>query len=293
MSIFGNNTGGAAAALQAALLQQQGVQQANNALQTGANNATADFATNYYTPYTQTGTNANTMYANALGLNGASGNTAATSAFQTSPGYNFAVQQGTQALDRSAAGAGNFGSGNAAVALQNYGQGMANQQYNNWLSNLQGLGQEGLAAATGQTGREQSLANIQTGLGQGQAGAIQNGVNQATNALTSGANADMSANAQGTSNIFSALLGGANLGAKLYSSDENDKEDVQKLGKDDTGQDVYAYRYKGDSKTYPKTVGYMAQDIEKTDPSAVKKIGKHKVVAAHAMYHNALNRRAA
>lgn len=269
------------------------MQQANNALQTGANNATADFNTNYYTPYTQTGTNANTMYANALGLNGAAGNTAATGAFQTSPGYNFALQQGAQALDRSAAGAGNFGSGNAAVALQNYGQGMANQQYGNWLSNLQGLGAQGLTAATGQTGREQSLANIQTGLGQGQAGVIQNGVNQATNALTSGANADLSANAQGTSNIFSALLGGANLGAKLYSSDENDKVDITPLGKDEDGVKQYAYRYKGDSKTYPKVVGPMAQDIEKNDPSAVKKIGKHKVVKAHAMYSAALNKKAA
>ena len=306
MSIFGGNTGGSAAALQAALLQQQGVQQANNALQTGANNATADFATNYYNPYTATGTNANTMYSNALGLNGPSGNTAATNAFQVSPGYNFALQQGTQALDRSAAGAGNFGSGNAAVALQNYGQGMANQQYGNWLSNLQGLGQEGLTAATGQTGREQSLANIQTGLGQGQAGVIQNGVNQATNALTAGANADMSANNQGQANIFSALLGGANLGAKLSgvggfaptasSSDENDKTDITPLGEDDNGVKQYAYRYKGDPKTYPKVVGPMAQDIEKTNPDVVKKIGKHRVVkavGAHEMYKAALNRRAA
>ena len=92
---------------------------------------------------------------------------------------------------------------------------MANQQYGNWLTNLQGLGTQGLQAATGQTGREQSLANIQTGLGQGQAGVIQNGVNQAAQGLTAGANADMTANNQGSANIFSALLGGANLGAKL------------------------------------------------------------------------------
>ena len=160
-------------------------------------------------------------------------------------------------------------------------------------------GLQGLQAATGQTGREQSLANIQTGLGQNQAGVISNATNAAAQGLTAGANADLSANAQGTSNIFSALLGGANLGAKLYSptptpttpasSDKRDKTDITPLGKDETGKMVYAYRYKGDSKSYPKVVGYMAQDIEKEDPSAVHEIGGHKVVDARAMYHAALN----
>jgi hypothetical protein len=297
MSIFGNNTGGTQAATQAALLQQIAATQANGDLQTAANKATADFATNYYDPYSATGTNANTMYANALGLNGPTGNTTATNAFQVSPGYNFALQQGTQALDRSAAGGGTFGSGNAAIALDQYGQGLANQQYGNWLTNLQGLGQQGLAAATGQTGREQSLANIQTGLGQNQANVITGAATNAANGLTAGANADMSANLQGQSNLFSALLGGANLGAKLYSptpntpasSDKRDKTDIAPLGKDETGKMVYAYRYKGDSKAYPKVIGYMAQDIEKQDPSAVNEIGGHKVVDARAMYHAALN----
>jgi hypothetical protein len=279
--------------MQAALLQAAAAQQANSTLQNTANAATNDFSTNYFNPYSTTGQNANTMYANALGLNGPSGNAAATGAFQTSPGYNFALQQGTQALDRSAAGSGNFGSGNAAIALQNYGQGMANQQYGNWLSNLNGLNSQGLQAAAGQTGVEQSLANIQTGLGQNQANVITGTTNNAANAITQGANADMTANNQGQSNIFSALLGGANLGAKLYSSDENDKTDVTPLGKDEDGVKQYAYRYKSDPKTYPKVVGPMAQDIEKDNPSAVKKVGKHKVVEARAMYHAALNKKAA
>ena len=217
MSLFGGNTGGEQAGMMAALLQGIAAQQANGELQNTANNATADFSTNYFSPYSTTGQNANMMYANALGLNGPSGDTAATNAFQVSPGYNFALQQGTQAVDRSAAQGGAFGSGNAAIALQNYGQGQAQQQYNNWLNNLNGLNSQGLQAAAGQTGVEQSLANIQTGLGQNEANVITGTANNAANALTSGANADMSANAQGTSNIFSALLGSANLGAKLYS----------------------------------------------------------------------------
>lgn len=37
--------------------------------------------------------------------------------------------------------------------------------------------------------------------------------------------------------------------------------------------------------------GYMAQDVEKEDPSAVHEINGHKVVDARAMYHAALNPR--
>ena len=293
MGLFGGNTSGSQAGLLGALMQGVASQQAQGTLQNTANNATADFNTNYYQPYTDTGTQANTMYANALGLNGAAGNTAATNAFQASPGYNWALNQGTQAVDRGAAAGGTFGSGNAALALQKEGQGLASQDYNNWLNNVSGLNSQGLAAATGQTGREQSLANIQTGLGQNQAGVITGTTNQAVNDYTNGVNADATANAQGQQNVFSAILGGANLAAKMYSSDEDDKTDITPLGEDETGVKQYAYRYKGDPKSYAKVVGPMAQDIEKKDPSAVKKIGGHKVVAAHAMYNAATKRRVA
>lgn len=77
----------------------------------------------------------------------------------------------------------------------------------------------------------------------------------------------------------SILLGGAKVGASLYSSDRKDKTDIKKLGSDPlSGTPIYSYRYKDDPKTYPKVVGPMAQDIEKKFPSAVKKVGKHKVV---------------
>jgi hypothetical protein len=56
-------------------------------------------------------------------------------------------------------------------------------------------------------------------------------------------------------------------------SDETEKTDIKKLGTDDeTGLDVYAYRYKGDPKTYPKVVGPMAQDIEKKYPEATRRV---------------------
>lgn len=63
----------------------------------------------------------------------------------------------------------------------------------------------------------------------------------------------------------------------LYAmSDRRSKTDIEKI----SGGKVpmYAFRYKGDPKSYPKVVGPMAQDIEKVAPSAVKNVGKRKVV---------------
>ena len=77
-------------------------------------------------------------------------------------------------------------------------------------------------------------------------------------------------------------LGSAASGiASLFSlfSDERAKTDIQKVGKDpESGLDMYAYRYKGDPKSYPKVVGPMAQDIEKKYPEAVREIGGKKTV---------------
>jgi hypothetical protein len=62
-------------------------------------------------------------------------------------------------------------------------------------------------------------------------------------------------------------------------SDRRDKTDIKKLGKDNEhGLPLYAYRYKGDPKTYPKVVGPMAQDAEKKYPGSIREIGGHKVV---------------
>lgn len=64
--------------------------------------------------------------------------------------------------------------------------------------------------------------------------------------------------------------------ALVAMSDREAKTDIEKIS--DGNIPMYAYRYKGDPKTYPKVVGPMAQDIEKIVPSAVKKIGKRKTV---------------
>lgn len=71
------------------------------------------------------------------------------------------------------------------------------------------------------------------------------------------------------------------LGPLAFSiaSDKDMKTDIKKLGKDEeTGLDIYSYRYKGDPKTYPKVVGPMAQDIEKQYPGATNRRGNRLTV---------------
>lgn len=64
--------------------------------------------------------------------------------FYNSPDYQFALQQGTQNLDRSAASRGRLYSGGYGQDLVSFGQGLASQQlntYTNRLANIAGLGQ--------------------------------------------------------------------------------------------------------------------------------------------------------
>lgn len=75
-------------------------------------------------------------------------------------------------------------------------------------------------------------------------------------------------------NVGSIISGGLGLIGSLGMSDKTTKTDIEKVGKDpETGLMMYAYRYKSDPKTYPKVVGPMAQDIEKSVPHMVRKIG--------------------
>ena len=79
--------------------------------------------------------------------------------------------------------------------------------------------------------------------------------------------------------VGSAASGVAALAPLLGFSDERMKTDIEKVGKDkDTGLTMYAYRYKGDPKSYPKVVGPMAQEIEQKYPDQVVEVAGRKAV---------------
>lgn len=124
-----------------------------------------------------TGAQASNMTGNALGLNGAPGYDAAVGAFRGSPGYQYALEQGLDNVARMANTTGMLASGNTLAELQRRGQGMADQNFQQWLQNLQGREQmynpmalqaltntasgRAQAALTGGTG----AANVFTGTG--------------------------------------------------------------------------------------------------------------------------------
>lgn len=147
-----------------AMMQAQAAADANanaqRAITQGHDTAIGRYSTNYYDPYSQAGGQGLDMSLNALGMNGAAGNQAATNAFQASPGYKFQMDQGMQAINRAAAARGMLGSGNNTIDLLKYAQGLANQEYGNWQNRLGSLADLGMNAAQGQTGRQGSMSNI-------------------------------------------------------------------------------------------------------------------------------------
>jgi hypothetical protein len=135
----------------------------------------------------QQGTN---MLGNALGLHGAAGGAAALQAFQQAdPSFAFGLQQGNNSILANSAATGGLGSGNLDLALQTYGQNYGNQQYGNWVNQLQPyLGQANTAAAgigNTLTGLGSSLNQNYGQMGSGQAN-LQAGLGTALNANNTG-----------------------------------------------------------------------------------------------------------
>lgn len=115
--------------------------------------------------------------------------------YQQDPGYQFRLQQGLQALDRSASARGGLLSGSALKGIQRYGQGVASEEYGNAynryqqqqanqfnrLAALSGVGQtatgqlqqagQQYASNVGNIGmtNAQNIANAQLAAGQAQA----------------------------------------------------------------------------------------------------------------------------
>ena len=84
------------------------------------------------------------------------------SAFYQSPGYDFRLQEGARAVERSAAAKGKLMSGGLLRELTSFGQGLASSEFNTYadrLASMAGIGQ----SATGSTGALGSAAAGQYG----------------------------------------------------------------------------------------------------------------------------------
>ena len=123
---------------------------------------------NNLAPYRQAGLPAVQAQQDLLGLNGQDAANAAMANYQTSPGYQWQMQQGLRATDAGAAASGMLRSGAALKAEQTFGQGLANSDFGTYYNRLAGLSTLGANAAAGsaQTAGQQAQADIGAGTAQ-------------------------------------------------------------------------------------------------------------------------------
>lgn len=155
---------------------------------------------------------ATTMLQNALGVNGAAGNAAATAAFQQAPGYQYTLDQGLEAINRRRAAGGMLSSGNADIDAMNYATNLANQGYNSWLSNLGQFVSPELSAtggaASGKAGAFGDLASLAQNNSMNQIGLL----NQTTAGQVGANNLQAQGEASGAKNLLGLGTSLASLG---------------------------------------------------------------------------------
>ena len=157
-------------------------------------------------PFLQAGQNASGQLSGLMGSNGANGlltSPFSAQQYQQSPGYQFQMDQGLQAVNNSASARGGVDSGNTLKALTGYGQGLANQDYykaqnayqgwqNQVYGMLNGISRQGQAAASGQAEQGnavgQAVANNTMGAGNAQAAGQVGFSNDISKGLQSGSN---------------------------------------------------------------------------------------------------------
>jgi hypothetical protein len=175
----------------------------------------------------QLGQGAQTALGSALGTNGQPAN---YSGFENMPGYQFAVQQGTQAIQRQAAAMGSAYTPNTAAAVGQYVTGTASQDYNTYISQLMGAAGLGSTANTQLQGANinagNNISTLQQNIGQAQAAGY-SGVGSAVGGLF------------GQNGALSGVLGGGNSGGGGGVSGPNGSG-VNGSGANSVSNDPYA-----------------------------------------------------
>jgi len=148
-----------------------GYQNALSSLASGTNNAVGA-----YQPYSETGQNANALYGNALGLNGAAAQQTFQRDYQADPFRDANNEFASRAIMQTLNARGLSGSGVAPAAIAQESLRRGSEDYNNYLNRLSGLQSQGqqtagnvanLYANQGQQGAQygmqtgSDLANIQ------------------------------------------------------------------------------------------------------------------------------------
>jgi hypothetical protein len=118
-----------------------------------------------YDPYASGGLAAYGSYNDAVGLSGPEGADRARAAFRAGPGYQWQVDQATDAAARKASALGLTASGNTLAEIAGLGSNLADQEWNDYLDRLDGAARLGYDATGQQAGAARSLADLATGYG--------------------------------------------------------------------------------------------------------------------------------
>jgi len=203
-SIVGGIAGGQAA-IKAAKQEEQGITNASNFLTQQYNTDTG-----YIKPYAQTGQSANSLL-NMMMTNPQ----AFQQQFQSSPGYQYNLNQQEGAIQNSAAAQGGLVGGNTLIGIQNKASGLADQDFQQYIANLMGqqgvgLGAAGSLADLGQqygnsiAQNDINFGNVQAAGTTGRTQAIYGGITQGLTSIGSGASS-MIGGGMGGGGIMSAL----------------------------------------------------------------------------------------
>jgi len=181
-------------------------------------------AENQLGPWATTGVPANADQADLLGLNGPDAANAAMAKFQTSPGYQFQLQQGLRAVDAGAAAHEMLRSGATLKAEQTFGQGLADSDFGNYWNRLNQLSESGRLAAgglaTGEIQTGQGIAGTDASAAAGQSsiyGGLGTGVSNNINQLANNTAVQNWLTGGGTPALGTA--GGFNQGRDLVNPD--------------------------------------------------------------------------
>lgn len=174
----------AAKAQKSAAAQAAAAEQAAAEAQIAEQRRQYDLTRADYAPYREVGYGALGKLAGMYGVNTGNQQLGYTgdNSFTTSPGYQFRMDEGMKAIDRSNAARGVLNSGGADKARMRYAQGLASSEYDtyaNRLSALAGVGQ----SATGSTAAAGSNATNAI------SNALANSGNAQANAYTAAGNA--------------------------------------------------------------------------------------------------------
>lgn len=163
-------------------------------------------------PYASAGTTALSAIQSVLGLGPPEQGNSVISALQSAPGYQFGLNQGVSALDRSANAGSGIYSGAQGKALTQYGQDYAGTKLGGVLDRIQSLVSGGQNAATDQANIGTQGANAVLNTGQNKANVrlgvlddISNAISGAAAARAGGITGAANARSAGAGNVLSLL----------------------------------------------------------------------------------------